>query len=209
MEDKKYFYLNGPESLGPFTLNEIVEKNLSRETLIWTEGEAKWKPILDFPEFNKKVPPPPPITIGPTKPEINLIPVESSDVKGMVVLKISLIVILLLALLWLASYSFVEKEKKVNYSEINNRIDKVFNGKSTILDGEKYGVKGTLRELPDNNKGFLRLGIESDRELRAVFSCTSGGFTIYKLTRATNGFDKEIIESSDMGYKEPKSLLSR
>jgi hypothetical protein len=58
---KEYFYLVGKDRNGPLTIEEIVKKNLSDETFIWTEGMDNWKKLKDIPEllnkFNFKIPP--------------------------------------------------------------------------------------------------------------------------------------------------------
>ena len=58
---KKYYYTDGANSFGPFTLEELQEKNIGRETKIWFEGLADWQPAGTLPELYgrfKSVPPP-------------------------------------------------------------------------------------------------------------------------------------------------------
>lgn len=40
---KKYFYSDGEEKFGPFTMDELKEKNISRETLIWSKELEDWQ----------------------------------------------------------------------------------------------------------------------------------------------------------------------
>lgn len=42
---KKYYYQKDGQSLGPYTLSEIAEKNLAKGTYIWYEGLDSWIPI--------------------------------------------------------------------------------------------------------------------------------------------------------------------
>ena len=61
---KEYFYLEGNDQKGPFTLEEIKSKGLSNETLVWFDGIDNWTSLINVPELNtilKKSPPPPPI----------------------------------------------------------------------------------------------------------------------------------------------------
>lgn len=63
---KEYFYLNGKDQHGPFTIEQLADKGLTKETLIWTEGMENWQRLRDFPELvqtlqPKSVPPPPPL----------------------------------------------------------------------------------------------------------------------------------------------------
>lgn len=58
---KKYFYTIGTNNYGPFTLDELKEKKISRETKVWFQGLGEWKPAGEVPELTeifKLVPPP-------------------------------------------------------------------------------------------------------------------------------------------------------
>ncbi|QBQ42642.1 CD225/dispanin family protein [Sphingobacterium psychroaquaticum] len=39
---RKYYYTDGQNSLGPFTLDELKFKGITGETYIWTEGLTNW-----------------------------------------------------------------------------------------------------------------------------------------------------------------------
>ena len=63
---KEYFFLKGKDSCGPFTVEQLADKGLISETLIWTEGIENWQKLSNIPELAevvklKSVPPPPPI----------------------------------------------------------------------------------------------------------------------------------------------------
>lgn len=58
---KKYFYTDGTNNFGPFTLEELREKNITRETKVWFQELGDWKPAGNIPELTeifKLVPPP-------------------------------------------------------------------------------------------------------------------------------------------------------
>jgi hypothetical protein len=58
---KKYFYTDGTNNFGPFTLEELKEKNITRETKVWFQELGDWKPAGTVPELTdifKLVPPP-------------------------------------------------------------------------------------------------------------------------------------------------------
>ena len=57
---KKYFYAINEVQFGPFSLDEIIEKKLDNETLVWHEGLPEWVKLSDLPELksNKILPPP-------------------------------------------------------------------------------------------------------------------------------------------------------
>ena len=41
---KKYFYAEGTSKVGPFTLEELKERRISRENLVWFQELGEWKP---------------------------------------------------------------------------------------------------------------------------------------------------------------------
>jgi hypothetical protein len=58
---KKYFYSDGTNNFGPFTFEELNEKNITRETLVWFQELGDWKPAGTVPELIEifqLVPPP-------------------------------------------------------------------------------------------------------------------------------------------------------
>lgn len=62
---KEYYYLTGKDQNGPFTIEQLADKGLTNETLIWSEGMENWQKLKDIPELAqtikpKSVPPPPP-----------------------------------------------------------------------------------------------------------------------------------------------------
>ena len=68
---KEYFFLKGKDQNGPFTIEQLEDKGLTSETLIWTAGMEGWNKLKDIPELAqaikpKLVPPPPSDTEGKT-----------------------------------------------------------------------------------------------------------------------------------------------
>ncbi len=58
---KKYYYSDGQNQYGPFTIEELKEKNITKDTLIWYEGLDQWKKAELFPELQNvyiKIPQP-------------------------------------------------------------------------------------------------------------------------------------------------------
>lgn len=49
---KKYFYSDGTNNFGPFTLEELKEKEISRETMIWFQELREWKKAETIQELN-------------------------------------------------------------------------------------------------------------------------------------------------------------
>jgi hypothetical protein len=60
----KYYYTDGKERFGPFTLEDLSSRNITRETMVWMEGLADWIPAGNlaelqslFPAVTSQVPP--------------------------------------------------------------------------------------------------------------------------------------------------------
>ena len=58
---KKYFYTDGTDKFGPFSLEELKEKEITRDTKIWFQELGDWKKASTIPELNELftlIPPP-------------------------------------------------------------------------------------------------------------------------------------------------------
>jgi hypothetical protein len=59
---KKYFYAINKVQNGPFSLDEILTKNLDKDTLVWHQGLPDWVRLSQIPELNptsnESLPPP-------------------------------------------------------------------------------------------------------------------------------------------------------
>lgn len=58
---KKYFYSDGTNNFGPFTIEELKEKGITRETMIWFQELGEWKKADTIQELNDLfalIPPP-------------------------------------------------------------------------------------------------------------------------------------------------------
>ena len=68
---KKYFLHNGTESSGPFDLEELKAKRITKNSPIWFEGMENWKTAEEIPELSAifvVIPPPiPSFLIDPPK----------------------------------------------------------------------------------------------------------------------------------------------
>ncbi|HUR32111.1 MAG TPA: CD225/dispanin family protein [Saprospiraceae bacterium] len=47
----QYYYTDGTERYGPFTIEQLQERNITGETLVWKEGMADWLPAKDVLEL--------------------------------------------------------------------------------------------------------------------------------------------------------------
>ncbi|MEI6851338.1 MAG: GYF domain-containing protein [Bacteroidota bacterium] len=48
---KKYFFHNGQQQLGPFTIEELLTQKLAKDNLVWCEGMENWKPAAEMDEL--------------------------------------------------------------------------------------------------------------------------------------------------------------
>lgn len=74
---EQYFYVEDGSQKGPFTIEELTEKNLSLNTMVWKEGMANWQKISEVPALAKifavVVPPPIPTLNPPPIPETDVV----------------------------------------------------------------------------------------------------------------------------------------
>lgn len=60
-KSKKWHIGNGQNTIGPLSIDEIIDRKVSRETLLWVEGTDKWieaVKVLELKEYFATVPPP-------------------------------------------------------------------------------------------------------------------------------------------------------
>ncbi len=51
-----YTLLRNNQTLGPFSLKDLAAIHLSKNDLVWVEGESKqWNAAMEFPEINSKI----------------------------------------------------------------------------------------------------------------------------------------------------------
>lgn len=61
----EYYYHDGVNSVGPFTLEQLRGKNISRNTPVWHSGMQDWKPAGEVASLAQLFGTPPPITALP------------------------------------------------------------------------------------------------------------------------------------------------
>jgi uncharacterized protein DUF4339 len=57
----KYYYLNGSEKRGPFSLDELKKQDIDDNTFIWYDSLSEWKKLKELDNLKKKLLFPPPI----------------------------------------------------------------------------------------------------------------------------------------------------
>ena len=87
------------------------------------------------------------------------------------------------------SFYFTKNAINRDHEQLRLRLNELFDGKNSISDGYKMAYDGAFK---DGSKMH--------------YSFHSGGFTIYELTKESNGYVKTIISSDDLYYKEAESV---
>lgn len=49
---EKYFYTDGTNNFGPFTIEELKEKGITKETNVWLHVPGEWRKAGTIPELN-------------------------------------------------------------------------------------------------------------------------------------------------------------
>ena len=78
---KKYFLHNGADQQGPFDIDDLKAKNISRETPIWFDGINEWKTAGKIDELKSLFAtiPPPYTTTNETPPPIQKTETKQSE----------------------------------------------------------------------------------------------------------------------------------
>jgi Family of unknown function (DUF6232)/GYF domain 2 len=58
---KDYYYNDGENQYGPFSIEELKSEKISKSTMIWTEDLDDWQPAIEIVELKKLFNAPPPI----------------------------------------------------------------------------------------------------------------------------------------------------
>ena len=224
--DKEFYYLDGKVQKGPISVDQLKYVGLKSETLVWADGMENWKlakDVSELAELIKKSPPPIPLIDNSKSSEIHSATVDSnlnifsedSDLKLWVTVKILTAISALFILVIFIEYSYINSKRDTLKNDISEQVNKIFNGKSVVSDGENVGVKGKLentsykKEAVKDTLDFMTFSPWWKKEgLFTIFKCSIGGFTVKKLTKISDeSFDLETDESQDMGYR--KSEYSR
>ena len=214
-----YFYLKGPDKIGPLTIDELKEVSLTDDTLIWYEGLNEWTKFSELIELKKgiigkieNIPPPIPENIikeqKKLKKEIENIEIKKNNSKLFQIIVSIIIIIISLLVFFIIHKNNIKTEKQ----NLIDRIDLIFQNKISVCDFENYGVTGKLTKLTKpvsngNDNDFMYNSIlniyenKVDKGIVEEYKLTSGGFSIYKITKEDNGYVVELTKADDMIYK--------
>lgn len=166
---KKYFLHNGTESSGPFDLDELIAKKITKTTHVWFEGMEKWSTAGNIEELKSLfilVPPP----IYPLSPPSPTQKVDQKKAprkimglsKNIFFIGLSLLIILvgITVLNILQENRSQELEIKNHKTEVENyqyeRLQKEIE-EQKIIDAEieKVAAERMLKEKKDSEKNRL------------------------------------------------------
>lgn len=206
-----YYIMEGENPKGPFSVKEIKDLNLNPETLVWKDGmesPAKLENVSELMQEGESA------TIRSVKSKP-----RKMRAAIRVFFTVATVCILSIAIIYIVSAVIVQRKEKEK-TEINKRINELFDGKTTIIDGEKTNVSGELIETGysrrNKKSGIIKTVANAPAEewweeagLYTVYKCLEGGFTLKKLARTDEShFELDIYESSDMGYTNPQYAAS-
>jgi Family of unknown function (DUF6232)/GYF domain 2 len=77
---KKYFYNDGENHYGPFSVEELKSHNIDKTTMIWKEGWTDWKEASEDDDINVIFVNPPPIKKTVAPPPIKSEVIKNPDI---------------------------------------------------------------------------------------------------------------------------------
>lgn len=196
-----FYYMDGLEKKGPYSVNELKTRDLSSDTLVYSGGMSSWALISEIPELSDRI-----FDSSEKsgvnefsqnlKNNLNKFSEPLTERKIRVPSTIFLVIGILLALA--LSYYIALSQKDGDLQHIQFNIDNVLHGQDEVCDYQHFGVQGQLKRAdsltPFDNEG---------KRLVEYYSCTNGGFTVLTLTRKDNGYELVTSTSENMGYKIP------
>ena len=147
-----YYYLDGLEKKGPYTAEEIANRNLKSDTLLFVEGGTDWKPLNDFIEFNERKNSNITQGILLETPQESLNDANTSNSqrehhKRKLKLPALIIFIAISALGILISYFIVSSQRENDLHKVQSQIDKILKGKFSVSDYMRNNNTGTLYDV--------------------------------------------------------------
>lgn len=157
---KKYYLHDGIDQQGPFGIEELKLKNISRETPIWYDGLPEWTTVEKIYELKillNSTPPPFQNTVAKTA-KANYQPEMKKNNLSLFALIIAGIIILILGLIYLLKNKSTNIENNLNKVENSNKdsvaISSHINTQLQIEKTPKTLNKSSLKEKLIGNHNF-------------------------------------------------------
>jgi hypothetical protein len=128
---KKFFYTDGVSKFGPYSIEELLQKGISRDTKIWFLGLSTWTSFDEIEELNQfvsKLPPPikkPSISISPKILQIPTSPNNETKSKLTFWKEVTIIGLFVVVIfsIWLIFRKSEEKPKDIYGDIVNGSYD--------------------------------------------------------------------------------------
>lgn len=172
----QYYYLDGLDKKGPYTLEELKTRNLKPETLVFSDGMDGWKPIKEIENITSV------LFEQTAKSEANIsettdILIKPSETVKDIELqtepsKIKIPSIILLFLLYGVcigmAYLVAFYQKQNDHNEINKKVEDFFGEKSAITDFTFDSTDGQLYDVYFTNMMSDMMGLSDNGEKNVV-----------------------------------------
>lgn len=154
---KKYYLHNGVENIGPFTIEQLKEKGITKSTSVWCEGLSDWTEASNIDELASIINSPPPIKSSPP-------PVKTRKSNGLnFIQKIALVFLLLII-------------GTMIFSNVNNS-----SSEESFIDSTANVVDDTY-EIEARNSIASNIGVQTNKYTVDAL----GGITNLDVTFANN-----------------------
>lgn len=164
----KYYYSDGKEKFGPVSLEELIEKDLQPDSLIWHAGLDKWRLAKNFTELNFNDKPKVKIIIDANSPNNhgvnNDATVNKTEVKTITnlnILNISILIVLLI---------IVTLFYRTAFEYYYTLISDIYNKQGLINDNiffKRHHMGFNLTYFAISSIIFLILGFKINKKLKA------------------------------------------
>jgi len=218
---RSYYYLNGSEKIGPISEDDLKQKGLPSETLIWTEGFDNWIAVGEVEEITSTIPPPIPTLI------VNHEAARKSRIKSR---NIAILFASLISLGMTSSYVSLQLEKRSLKTDLINRINLLMKGNDRIISATystpigdlklitkpkplpkltSYGesMPEAFKNLPDYRLDQYKSDIANG--IISRFTLERGGFVIMELKKEDEGYELTTKSSKDLNYKRISNMFYR
>ena len=144
-----FFIIENGQQVGPLTIAQLAEKNITSDTLVWSEGMADWQPAWKVQELRyileektadaNKTQQQNTTTVPPTPPVPPVSPTCKKP-KSKWIWKLAGIIIVLILITFLVTNPSKESHKEALRTEVTHAIDKVSSGSSDDMFTQGLGM---------------------------------------------------------------------
>jgi len=156
---KKYYLHNGTESSGPFDIEELKAKNVTKASPVWFEGMDHWKTAGEIPELTRLfIVIPPPINSFSAPTPTPKIEIQKEERKILGLSKNTFLIVLVFLVLTTATIVFN------NIQENRSRELRIKNHKTEV---ENYQLELKQNELEEEKiQAVIQEKIDAERMAR-------------------------------------------